>query len=386
MRIRVSSLLGMLLLTACGLGLEMSTEPTADIPVIVEENEYSVVAEGVVEPSHQSTLGFRAAGEVFEVLVEEGDTVAAGDVLLRLDQAHARLAARQAEAELEVAEAQLAFLMAGVRPEEVAAAEARVKAAQGAVKRAAAERDILLSGASEAEISAASAEVARANAQRKVAQDAYDADPPDEELASLSLDAADRLLMASQARLDKLRAGPDRALVRAAEAALSVAYAEEAAAQAQLVLAEVGPTDQEIALAEVDVARARVALETARAKLRDTEVRAPFGGTVTTVGVEVGNTLMPGQPAVTLAGFEQFRVRTKDLSELDVTRIEVGQLVKATVDGLPGREFDGMVRHVALQAGDFRGESVFPVTVDLLDVGDAPLRWGMTAWVEFDGP
>lgn len=386
MRRGVSSLLGMLLLTGCGFGLGTAAEPTADIPVMVEEGEYSVVAEGVVEPTRQSTLGFRAAGEVFQVLVDEGDTVTAGDPLVRLDQAHARLGVKQAEADLEVAEAQLAFLMAGARREEIAAAEARLQAAQGAVKRAAAERDRLVSGASEADIAAASAEVARASAQRKVAQDAYDADPADEELARLSLDAADRVLMAGQARLEELRAGPDRDLVRAAEAALRAAHAEEAGAQAQLALAKAGPTDQEIALAEVDVARARLALETARAKLRDTEVHAPFGGTVTTVAVEVGNTVMPGQMAVTLARVEQLQVRAKDLSELDVTRIEAGQLVKVTADALPGCEFDGAVRHVALQAADFRGEAVFPLTVDLLDVGDAPLRWGMTAWVEFEGP
>jgi len=42
-----------------------------------------------------------------------------------------------------------------------------------------------------------------------------------------------------------------------------------------------------------------------------------------------------------------------------------------------------VVRHIALQAQDFRGQVVYDVTVELMDIGNAPLRWGMTAWVDF---
>ena len=87
----------------------------------------------------------------------------------------------------------------------------------------------------------------------------------------------------------------------------------------------------------------------------------------------------------TLATIDQLQVRTKDLSELDVAGIGPGQSVRVTVDALPEREFEGVVRKVALQAEDFRGEAVFAVTVDLVDVGHAPLQWGMTAWVELEG-
>ncbi|MGD8998506.1 MAG: efflux RND transporter periplasmic adaptor subunit, partial [Anaerolineae bacterium] len=195
-----------------------------------------------------------------------------------------------------------------------------------------------------------------------------------------------KALAAAQARLDDVRANPDTNQLRAAEAGVRAAGADRDAAQAQLELTQAGPTEEEVAVAEVDVARARVALEMARAALADTEVRAPFAGTVTAVPVQVGNAVMPGQVACTLATVDQLQVRTKDLSELDVAGIQPGQSVKVTVDALPEQEFDGIVREVALQAEDFRGEAVFAVTVDLVDVGGAPLRWGMTAWVEFAGP
>jgi hypothetical protein len=40
------------------------------------------------------------------------------------------------------------------------------------------------------------------------------------------------------------------------------------------------------------------------------------------------------------------------------------------------------VREIALQPGDYRGDVVYAVTVDLTDAADLPLYWGMTALVE----
>jgi multidrug resistance efflux pump len=254
------------------------------------------------------------------------------------------------------------------------------------VERAAAEREGLLSGATAAEIAAGWANVIAAEARQKVAQDTYDSDPPDEDTARYELHAANEALTAAQAQLEDLQAGADADQGRAAEASVRAAAAERDAAQAQLELAQAGPAGEEIAITEVNVARARVALETAQATLADAEVRAPFAGTVTRLDIEVGNAVRLGQVACTLATVDQLQVRTKDLSELDVAAIGPGQSVAVTVDALPEQEFDGIVRQVALQAEDFRGEPVFAVTVDLVDVADAPLRWGMTAWVEFEGP
>jgi hypothetical protein len=40
------------------------------------------------------------------------------------------------------------------------------------------------------------------------------------------------------------------------------------------------------------------------------------------------------------------------------------------------------VSEIALQPGDYRGDVVYAVTVDLTGADDSPLRWGMTALVE----
>src|SRR5688572_19128365 len=53
------------------------------------------------------SLAFRVGGRVESVLKQEGDAVAAGEVIARLDQAPFKLAVAQAQAAVDVAQAQL---------------------------------------------------------------------------------------------------------------------------------------------------------------------------------------------------------------------------------------------------------------------------------------
>ena len=149
-------------------------------------------------------------------------------------------------------------------------------------------------------------------------------------------------------------------------------------AQAQLDLLLAGAAPQEIAIREAEVRRAEVAVEVARASLAHTEVHAPFAGTVTAINVEVGNTANPGQIACVLAMMNQLQARTIDLTELDIGRVEEGQLARVTVDALPELEIPGHVARIEKQSADYRGDVVYPVLVEL-DEDVAGLRWGMTA-------
>ena len=101
----IAGLVLVMLLAGCGAGAEVT--PTVDwaldiVPVV------SVT--GKVLPAVWADASTQAGGTVIEVLVEPGDEVAQGDVLVRLDPAEAELAVRQAEAALEQAEAELALL------------------------------------------------------------------------------------------------------------------------------------------------------------------------------------------------------------------------------------------------------------------------------------
>jgi HlyD family secretion protein len=67
-----------------------------------------------------------------------------------------------------------------------------------------------------------------------------------------------------------------------------------------------------------------------------------------------------------------------------VVRVKVGQDVVVTVDAMPDEEFAGVVSEIALSPGDYRGDVVYAVTVDLSGTDDPRLRWGMTALVEIE--
>ena len=91
----------------------------------------------------------QVAGRILELKVAEGDQVAAGAVVARLDTADAELGLARARADREQADAQLRLLRAGSRSEDVRQAEAQVAAAQADA------------AASEAEVAAAEADVDR---------------------------------------------------------------------------------------------------------------------------------------------------------------------------------------------------------------------------------
>ncbi|MCB1692599.1 MAG: biotin/lipoyl-binding protein, partial [Pseudomonadales bacterium] len=77
-----------------------------------------------------------SAEPIVEVLVTEGDTVAAGDPLVRQDPERIRVQLKKAEADLAVAKAKLDQAEAGPRAQDIAAARAQLSGSQSDVKTA----------------------------------------------------------------------------------------------------------------------------------------------------------------------------------------------------------------------------------------------------------
>jgi HlyD family secretion protein len=388
----IAGLVLVMLLAGCGAGAEVT--PTVDwaldiVPVV------SVT--GKVLPAVWADASTQAGGTVIEVLVEPGDEVAQGDVLVRLDPAEAELAVRQAEAALEQAEAELALLKAGPRDEEILLAQADLDAAEASLVQAIAQRDQISAGLVGVEIAEAEAAVTTAMADELVARETHDKTMecvdwggrticpglgPYEERARYSLQAAAEALKAAQAQLAALQAGAAERIA-AADAAVEAATARRDGAEAQLDLLRTGATDEEIAAQEAAVTRAKGTVDEARVALGRTEVRAPFAGTVGTVHTRAGEFVAPGQTLVTLGDLATLRVETTDLDEIDVARVSVGQQVGVTFDALPERTLDGTVTRVSPMATPGSGGVNYTVIVALDDV-DPALRWGMTAFVDIE--
>jgi len=66
-----------------------------------------VSASGVVQPIDRIEIKSKASGEIVELAVEEGDVVKKGDLIARLDQKDERAALAQAEADRDIAQAEL---------------------------------------------------------------------------------------------------------------------------------------------------------------------------------------------------------------------------------------------------------------------------------------
>lgn len=143
-----------------------SETPTGDTYVVRRgEIVENASASGTIEPHTQVEVKSRASGEVIEVLVDEGQRVAAGDLLFRLDPTDAERAVRETRTALGRVQAELAQ------------ARAQLDVSQAQARDADAARDVSTRGtalglvASEATRSAGTnAEVANANVRLRRSQ------------------------------------------------------------------------------------------------------------------------------------------------------------------------------------------------------------------------
>ncbi len=141
------------------------------------------------------------------------------------------------------------------------------------------------------------------------------------------------------------------------------------------------PSQQHIEVAENDVVKAQALVDSAKAVLAaQSNLIAPIAGTVVSVDVAPAETVSPGQVVVTIGDLSKYRIETTDLSERDVTRVQVGQSATVFIEAL-GEEFEGKVADVARISSELGGDVVYAVTIDLNKQPEG-LLWGMSADVE----
>lgn len=155
------------------------------------------------------------------------------------------------------------------------------------------------------------------------------------------------------------------------------AQASLTAAQTQVRYQKRIGTDQEhIDAAQADADRAQADLDSAKATLAQATLTAPFDGTIAAVDISPAETVTPGQVVIMIGDLSNFRVETTDLSERDVTGVNVGQTASITVQAL-NQTFTGKVVDVARVSTTVGGDVVYKATI-ALDSQPQGLRWGMT--------
>ncbi len=368
-----------LLLAACS---APQTAP-AEIPTPIVNA--GVVAEGRLVPADDVRLFSLARGTVTEILVKEGQSVAKGDVLLRLGDREGA-AASLAAAQLELTQAQRAY-DDFIRAVDLSAATAWQEYQEAQVARAAAQKEWEEIKPSDVrdEIDQAEAEVKDKKEALDNAQEDFDkykdlkSDNPTRRSAEDNLRAAESAYNEARRKVEELQRKLD-----APQARLAAAMAAEAEAKRKFENTMNGTADPEqkaILEARLNSAKAQVAA--ARRNLEYFDVLAPFGGVVTDINVTVGELLGPEKFAVQLADFSAWYVETTDLTELEVVAVSEGQRVEIKPDALDSVTLAGVVQSIGQSFKVQGGDVLYTVKIKLEDT-DPSLRWGMTVEVLFE--
>jgi membrane fusion protein, macrolide-specific efflux system len=181
----------------------------------------------------------------------------------------------------------------------------------------------------------------------------------------------------------------EQARLAAEYAALQLGRSEKAQAVAIASQSELDQARHEAAAARARLEMGKVALATARDRLRYTSIEAPIAGTVTQRNINPGEVVVPGvtstfegKPLLVIADLSTLLVKI-DLNQIDVARVRKGQKADITVDALPGKKYTAHVTKVAPAAvagAHGQGPDVFPVEAELDGAQDlADIKPGMTA-------
>jgi len=295
-----------------------------------KENNISIIeGTGTIE-AVQVNVSSGVAGIIKNILVEEGDKVKAGDILVEIDDTDYQIQYKLAKARLDGANANLKLLIAGAREEDIQQAQENVKAAKAAFEKSEANysriKNLLESGSATKNLfdeAKAGYEVAKANYQ------------------------------ASQQVLEKLLKG---------------ARAEE------------------IEIAQANNAQAEANLELIEKKISDCVITSPIKGTITNKLIESGERIAPNGMVVTITKTDSMWI-TIFVGEKHISRVKTGQKAEIMIDSHKDEVFRGEVRYISeeaeftpknIQTKDEREKLVFGVKIKI-DNRDGILKAGLPA-------
>jgi HlyD family secretion protein len=262
-----------------------------EVPVradqVLRENITNTIAtNGKVRPVDNFEAHAPAATIVRRVLVHEGDSVKAGQLLLQLDDAEARSQAAKARARLKAAQADLHSIEAGGTHEEVLVAQSDL------VK-------------------------ARADLQA----------------ANRNLAVMQQLVERGAASAAEVEEAHNR--VKRAELQVSLLQQKETSRYSR----------PEIAKVQAEQEEAETGYQAAQDTLRRSNVRAPRSGIVYSLPVRVGTFVNPGDLLVQVADLRKVQV-VGYVDEPEIGRLAAGLKVTVTWDALPGRAWQGTITRV----------------------------------------
>jgi HlyD family secretion protein len=238
-------------------------------------------------------VGFKVAGRIVGLSVQEGDWIEKGKVLARLDDEDLRQRLELARATLKSAQARLKKLMVGSRPEEIREAEASLQQAQ------------------------------------------FDFEN-------------------KQVNYERMKALFERGVIPKetldnAEAGFKIARASMQKAKENYQLVKEGPRKEDIEDARAQVEQAQASLKLTETQLSYTVLYSPLSGVVLVKSGEIGEVVNPGTSILTLADIKNVWLKAY-IPETDLSRVKWGQEVMVTTDLRPQKVYKGKISFISSQA------------------------------------
>jgi len=256
-------------------------------------------------------------------------------------------------------------------------------------------------------------EIAQAHYDRALAsQEGYTHELRIQELAAAQAEAklaqlrrgVDHLLALkvrqAQQELDRLKEGVDPLLSVGVERAQqeldrlkqdgALAASETEVDLAQLQLDELrawenpylDPTPpKEIAQARARLRQAELSVAQLELQLQGAELRAPFDGVISAVYLRPGEWGAPGVPVVEIIDTTTWYVETRNVGELTIGQVQVGQEARLQVLAFRGETLHGRVEAISPVAVVQQGDTTYTLMIEL-DPTDLNLRPGMNVQVE----
>ena len=389
--------LGMLAfcLTACNGGTDAPPTPTHSPGYpdpISQAAPDNITANGVLHPVGRVRLSFGVEGFVESVSVRIGEGVRPGQTLARLEKNSLEQAVAQSELDLRVA--QLSLSQSQLKLEQLLEPPdaADTRQAEHAVDQAAA-------GLKAARLDLAT--VLNSTLLNETLEDArrvveemqhrYDVQlgwyESGNELDYWFVQDARENLADAKLNLARIEQ-PGYAQFQDAQNA--VEQAEHSHQEAQDYLGQLlkGPdpldmkgVQKELEAAELEVKAVELALGRARTDLAKAILEAPFEGVVSSVPVNVGEWAAPGVAAIELLDVTRWRVETKNVGELEIARVRVGQKALVRVNAFRDEALAGLVASISPVAVVQQGDTTYTLMIEL-ESTDLNLRPGMTSQVE----
>jgi len=295
------------------------------------------------------------AGRITQLLLKEGDTVKANQLLAVLDPGELQQEEAFYTASAEGASSQVQESAAALRFQERQVGD---------------------------QISQAEANLAAAESQRTAAQAELDN-------ARLSFDRADKMLkegVVSQEQLDQARTAYQVAQSKIASLEKQIDAQRSAVALARTNADQVSIRRSQLQGTRKQQAAAAAQRAKAGVRLAYAELHAPIDGVIDVVAARVGEVVTPGQPVVTLINPDDLWVRA-NVEETYIDRVRIGD--RLTVRLPSGEEREGTVFYRGVEAAFATQRDVSRTKRDIktfeirirVDNSDRRLAVGMTGYV-----